>query len=107
MLIRRTNRGPLTASFQMAVRTVLPSHATSRGRPTLSDRSRPFIAPHMLTRSRPRRERVSPPRQPVPERAARRAPVRVERAPRPGLLARRAGEDPGDVDEALVAARRA
>src|SRR3954449_790543 len=45
MLIRRTNRGPATASFQMAVRTVLPSHATSRGPPTLTERSRAVIGP--------------------------------------------------------------
>src|SRR4051794_18634963 len=45
MLIRRTIRGPVTASFRMAVRTVLPSHATSRGPPTLTDRSRAVIRP--------------------------------------------------------------
>src|SRR3954469_8228238 len=43
MLIRRTIRGPVTGSFQIAVRTVLPSQATSRGPPTLSDSSRPLI----------------------------------------------------------------
>ena len=49
MLIRRTIRGPSTGSFQIAVRTVLPSHATSRGPPTFTDSSRPVIAPDMVT----------------------------------------------------------
>src|SRR5690349_11139006 len=39
MLIRRTIRGPATVSFQIAVRTVLPSHSISRGPPTLSESS--------------------------------------------------------------------
>src|SRR3954463_15331085 len=43
MLIRRTICGPSTAAFQIEVRTVLPSHATSRGRPTFTETS--FIAP--------------------------------------------------------------
>src|SRR6478752_6174695 len=49
MLIRRTIRGPSTGSFQIAVRTVRPCHATSRGPPTFSDSSRPVIAPDMVT----------------------------------------------------------
>jgi PiT family inorganic phosphate transporter len=40
MLSRRTRRGPSTAAFQTAVRTVLPCHATSRGRPTLTESKR-------------------------------------------------------------------
>src|ERR1041385_5004720 len=43
MLTRRTIRGPSTACFQIAVRTVLPSHATSRGFPTLSATRRPLM----------------------------------------------------------------
>src|SRR3954468_20292421 len=39
MLIRRTVRGPSTGAFQIAVRTVLPSQRTSRGTPTLTDRT--------------------------------------------------------------------
>src|SRR6476646_8441446 len=48
MLIRRTMRGPVTASFQIAVRTVLPSHSTSRGPPTLRDSRRLVMAPGTL-----------------------------------------------------------
>src|ERR1700754_4540226 len=47
MLMRRTPRAPSPAVFQIAERTVLPSHATSRGRPTLSETS--FIAPRRST----------------------------------------------------------
>src|SRR4051794_16824968 len=55
MLIVRTIRGPVTASFQIAVRTILPSHSTSRGRPTLTDSRRPVIARWTAPRGRWRR----------------------------------------------------
>src|SRR5215469_2083058 len=40
MLSRRTIRRPRTGSFQTAVLTVWPRHATSRGRPTLTESNR-------------------------------------------------------------------
>src|SRR5215467_13708284 len=40
MLSRRTIRRPGIGSFQMAVLTVWPRHATSRGRPTLTESNR-------------------------------------------------------------------
>src|SRR5262245_3234209 len=50
MLIRRTIRGPSTSAFQIAVRTVFPSHATSRGPPTFNETS--FMTPSVC-RGRP------------------------------------------------------
>ena len=38
-LSRRAKTRPATGRFQIAVRTTLPCHAISRGRPTLTDRS--------------------------------------------------------------------
>src|SRR5439155_5430257 len=45
MLSRLTRRRPCTASFQMAVRTVLPRHSMSRGKPTLTESSRGIETP--------------------------------------------------------------
>ena len=39
-------RGPSTGAFQMAVWTVLPCQATSRGRPTLTESKRPITFPN-------------------------------------------------------------
>src|SRR5277367_1175567 len=44
MLSRRTMREPSTGAFQTAVCTVLPCHATSRGRPTLTESKRAIIS---------------------------------------------------------------
>src|SRR5438552_3161646 len=40
MLSLRTIRRPFTGNFQTAVRTVLPFHVTSRGRPAFTERRR-------------------------------------------------------------------
>src|SRR6476660_9070283 len=44
MLSRRTIVRPATGDFQIAVRTVLPFHVTSRGRPTFTESNRGICA---------------------------------------------------------------
>src|SRR5436190_16391795 len=44
-LSRLTRRRPCTGSFQMAVRTILPRHSMSRGKPTLTESSRGIETP--------------------------------------------------------------
>src|SRR3954468_12769823 len=51
MLSLRTRRGPLTGSLKTPVNTVFPFQGTAFGMPTLTERSRPLIAPDIITRS--------------------------------------------------------
>src|SRR4051794_35592193 len=91
MFRRATRRRPSTGAFQIAVRTPCPRHVTSRGRPTLTDMSRPAaIVPSLLhaggvTRApawstaphaHPARRRLSGPHAPRP-----RGPRAVARRP--------------------------
>src|SRR5512135_3181095 len=74
MFSRRTRLGPSTGLFQMPVCTVFPCQVTSRGRPTLTERSCPLITTSRyisrLTQAGGRRALLAWPASPIDERHA-------------------------------------